>query len=190
MASPFRHQDPVVIKRFPAFNVDVYLDDSDEENACVGYSGSHLGGYHVQLGETPSATSLAGPMTARAKTSLEPSQCAPTGAMFLCTQRPSYLQLVEPLRSNARTLYYHFDSWEDVNLGGGHSARTRGLAVTQTVRPSHHNVPTAFQFQSDPRCVGCMRSDSMGHGDHSTCGDAACCSTVPVSHILRHRLIV
>ena len=40
------HQDPVVIRRYPAFNVDVYLDDSDEDNACVyALPGSHLGGY-------------------------------------------------------------------------------------------------------------------------------------------------
>ena len=39
--------------RYPNFNVDVYLDSSDEQNACVwAVPGSHLGGHHDDQAST------------------------------------------------------------------------------------------------------------------------------------------
>ena len=119
------HQDPVAIKRFPAFNLDVYLDDSDEENACVwAIPGSHLGGYHQ-------GTEAAAAHVASWTGGKEGAEVV--GAVPVQAQRGDVLiHATSVLHGSGwnrsprlrRTLYYHFDSWEDVNLGGGYTTRS------------------------------------------------------------------
>jgi ectoine hydroxylase-related dioxygenase (phytanoyl-CoA dioxygenase family) len=131
------HQDPVVIKRFPAFNIDVYLDDSDEDNACVwAIPGSHLGGYHAPAGGD--AQRYIESWTNGCEGKDVP------GAVPVCAQRGDVLVHATSVlhgswwnRSNRmrRTIYYHFDSWEDVNLGGGYASRSSEEAAKQS-RPT------------------------------------------------------
>ena len=113
------------IRRFPAFNLDVYLDDSDLDNACVwAIPGSHLGGFH----ET-------GDAAARHVESWTGGNEGPDvpGAVAVLAQPGDVLIHATSVlhgswwnRSDRmrRTIYYHFDSYEDVNLGGGYCART------------------------------------------------------------------
>ena len=43
------HQDPINVRRFPAFNMDIYLDQATVENGCVYViPESHLAGYHAK----------------------------------------------------------------------------------------------------------------------------------------------
>ena len=139
------HQDPVVIRRYPAFNVDVYLDASDEDNACLckcsrslcvffraskqrcadAIPGSHLGGYFPTPEHVESWTGgLEGPDVPGAV----PVVAAPGDVLVHATSvlHGSGWNRSDRLR---RTIYYHFDSWEDVNLGGGYTIRDADEAV-------------------------------------------------------------
>jgi hypothetical protein len=121
------HQDPVVVRRFPTFNVDVYLDKSDEANACVwAIPGSHLGGYHEDQ------KALVHSWT---KGVAAGDETPPPGAVPVLTEPGDVLVHATSVlhgsgwnRSDRlrRTLYYHFDSWEDVNLGGGYATQAAG----------------------------------------------------------------
>jgi phytanoyl-CoA hydroxylase len=135
------HQDPVVIKRFPAFNVDVYLDDSDEDNACVwAIPGSHLGGYHSPAdGEAQRhIASWTGGHEGKDVPGAVPVRARRGDVLVHAT---SVLHGSGWNRSDRmrRTVYYHFDSWEDVNLGGGYASRNDDEAAERTVQ---RNRPT------------------------------------------------
>ena len=148
------HQDPVVIKRYPAFNVDVYLDDSDEDNACVwAIPGSHLGGYHPPAGGD--AKRHVDSWTGGREGKHVP------GAVAVRAKRGDVLVHATSVlhgsgwnRSNRmrRTLYYHFDSWEDVNLGGGFASRSDEESA-QTHRPTQVH-------RAQPSCEATWRSHS------------------------------
>jgi phytanoyl-CoA hydroxylase len=120
------HQDPVVIKRFPAFNVDVYLDDSDEENACVwAIPGSHLAGYRAPA-DGDAQRHVASWTNGREGKDVPGAVAVRAKRGDVLVHATSVLHGSWWNRSDRmrRTLYYHFDSWEDVNLGGGYASRS------------------------------------------------------------------
>jgi len=111
------HQDPVAVRRFPAFNVDIYLDESNEHNGCVYVlPGSHLAGLIP-------AEDRAAVMESWTKGRKEdapgavPVICQPGDVVVHATTviHGSFENRSDQMR---RTVYFHCDHEQDVKLAG------------------------------------------------------------------------
>lgn len=107
------HQDPINIRRFPAFNMDIYLDKSTIENGCVYViPESHLAGYHAKdPGFIEHWTDGKG---VEAKAAV-PVETNPGDVIFHATS-VLHASGKNKTSSSRRTIYYHFDRYEDVKL--------------------------------------------------------------------------
>ena len=107
------HQDPINIRRFPAFNMDIYLDKATVENGCVYViPESHLAGYHAKdPGFIEHWTDGKG---VEAKAAV-PVETNPGDVIFHATS-VLHASGKNETSSSRRTVYYHFDRYEDVKL--------------------------------------------------------------------------
>lgn len=106
------HQDPVQVRRWPVFNVDIYLDEANPDNGGLYViPGSHLAGFHGSREFVESWTQ-------------GKEEDAP-GAIPVLTQPGDVLFHSTTVlhgsfwnRSNSlrRTIYFHIDHWNDVTL--------------------------------------------------------------------------
>ncbi len=111
------HQDPVEVFRFPVFNMDIYLDDATVDNACLWVlPGSHLAGYHSKGTNPEFIASWTGGLEHDAEGAV-PVEARRGDVIFHATTlvHGSFWNRSEDLR---RTVYFHFDHWEDVRLAG------------------------------------------------------------------------
>merc|ERR1719161_2103376 len=120
------HQDPVEVRRFPAFNMDIYLDPAHEGNACVYVvPGSHLAG--IQPTNISAVTGgVEGPIEGLSV----PVICGVGDLVVHATTlvHGSWWNRSDELR---RTVYFHFDHLEDVALAadGKVSQETKDVLV-------------------------------------------------------------
>ena len=106
------HQDPVSVKRFPVFEVDIYLDEATTENGCLYViPGSHLAGYHAGPDIVRSWT-MGLEETAPGAIAIETK---PGDVVFHSTAvlHGSFWNRSDSLR---RTIYFHIDHLEDMRL--------------------------------------------------------------------------
>ena len=109
------HQDPVPVNRWPVFDADIYLDDSDPDNGGLwAIPGSHLAGYHAgqqkELIESYTSGREAGDVEGAV-----PVIARPGDANFHANSvvHGSFASRSPRLR---RTVYFHWDSYVDVVL--------------------------------------------------------------------------
>ena len=109
------HQDPVPVHRWPVFDTDIYLDESDPDNGGLwAIPGSHLGGYHAsqrkELIESYTRGCEGGEVDGAV-----PVVAQPGDVNFHANSvvHGSFASKSPRLR---RTLYFHWDSYDDVAL--------------------------------------------------------------------------
>jgi hypothetical protein len=107
------HQDPINIRRFPAFNMDIYLDKATVENGCLYViPESHLAGYHgCDPGFIEHWTDGKGVEAEKAV----PVEANRGDVIFHATS-VLHASGENNTSSSRRTIYYHFDRHEDVKL--------------------------------------------------------------------------
>lgn len=106
------HQDPVAVKRWPVFNVDIYLDEASPANGGLYViPGSHLSGYHGSPEWVESWTQ--GKM--EDAPGAIPVITRPGDVIFHSTTvlHGSFWNRSDSLR---RTIYFHIDNWKDIAL--------------------------------------------------------------------------
>ena len=107
------HQDPINVRRFPAFNMDIYLDQATVENGCVYViPESHLAGYHAKdPGFIEQWTDGKG---------IEAEKAVPVetnrGDVIFHATSVLHASGENKTSSSRRTIYYHFDRYDDVKL--------------------------------------------------------------------------
>lgn len=152
------HQDPVHVHRFPAFNVDVYLDASNEDNGCLYViPGSHLAGLFPDARREEVLQSWTRGKTTDAPDAV-PVVCQPGDVVVHATTvlHGSYENHSETIR---RTVYYHCDHLEDVKLAGDHwPQRDFAKAMEQTkaavdLRRARFPDETPFDYRYDPEAA-------------------------------------
>lgn len=106
------HQDNIDVYRFPVFNVDVYLDEATPDNGCLyAIPGSHLAGYH---GDPEWVQSWTQGKEYDAPNAI-PIVTKPGDVIFHSTTvlHGSFWNRSNSMR---RTIYFHIDHLQDVNL--------------------------------------------------------------------------
>ena len=107
------HQDPINVRRFPAFNMDIYLDRATVENGCVyAIPESHLAGYHAK--DPGFIEHWTGGKGVEAEKAV-PVETNRGDVLFHATS-VLHASGENKTSSYRRTIYYHFDRYEDVKL--------------------------------------------------------------------------
>jgi len=106
------HQDTTAVHRFPVFNVDVYLDEATTDNGCLYViPGSHLAGHHGSQEWVESWTQG----KEHDAPGAIPVVTKPGDVIFHATTvlHGSFWNRSDSMR---RTIYFHIDHLQDVNL--------------------------------------------------------------------------
>jgi phytanoyl-CoA hydroxylase len=109
------HQDGVTVNRWPVFDTDIYLDESDPDNGGLwGIPGSHLGGYHPELREQVIASFTEGKEAGDVPGAV-PVVARP-GDVNLHANSVVHGSFASRTPRLRRTLYFHWDNYADVAL--------------------------------------------------------------------------
>lgn len=150
------HQDPVTVFRFPVFNTDIYLDAAHPDNGGLWViPGSHLAGYHDAARNPDFIPSWTRGAEAGAPGAVA-VEAEPGDVIFHATTllHGSFWNRSEDLR---RTVYYHMDHLQDVNVAGdrwpqnqfSHARQVTADAIAERARlypaetPFDYPLPTA-----------------------------------------------
>ena len=109
------HQDGVTVNRWPVFDTDIYLDESDPDNGGLwGIPGSHLAGYNPELRKEVIA-SFTGGKEAGDVPGAVPVIAKP-GDVNLHANSVVHGSFASRTPRLRRALYFHWDNYADVAL--------------------------------------------------------------------------
>ncbi|MDE0023720.1 MAG: phytanoyl-CoA dioxygenase family protein [Spirochaetaceae bacterium] len=109
------HQDGVAVNRWPVFDTDIYLDDSDPDNGGLwGIPGSHLAGYNPEL-RNELIASYTGGREAGDVPGAVPVIARP-GDVNLHANSVVHGSFASRTPRLRRALYFHWDNYADIAL--------------------------------------------------------------------------